>query len=386
MTGCLGATALRALAFAGSAQRLALQATAVTRDPWTRGRGRAMTQCTMQQIWIRKHGGPDVLEVRRGDDPAPAPGQVRVRARAVGLNFADISARQGLYPDAPKPPCVVGYEGAGVVDALGAGVTRWSPGDRVIYMSRFGGQSDMVCVPENQLFRMPDSMSFEDGAALPVNYVTAYHMLFVVRRIQSGDTVLVHMAAGGVGTAVLQLCRTVAGVTTIGTASAKKHDYVRSHGADHVIDYRTVDYVEEVKRLTDGRGVDAVLDALGGADWKRGYSLLAPGGFLIAFGLANAGGAGKRSLTRALGQIVRQPLFNCLTLMNENRGVAGVNMGHLWDNVPLITREIEALVQLYQGGKIKPHIGGVFPFSRVKEAHAEIEHGRNVGKIVLVPD
>jgi NADPH:quinone reductase-like Zn-dependent oxidoreductase len=253
-------------------------------------------------------------------------------------------------------------------------------------MSRFGGHSDVVCVPEDQLFRMPDSMSFEDAAALPVNYVTAYHMLFVVRRIQSGDAILVHMAAGGVGTAVLQLCRTVPGVTTIGTASAKKHDYVKSHGADHVIDYRTVDYVEEVKKLTNGRGVDAVLDALGGPDWKRGYSLLAPGGCLIAFGLANAGGVGKRSMTRALGQIVRQPLFNCMTLMNENRGVAGVNMGHLWGDVALITREVEALVRLYQAGKIKPHIGGVFPFSRVKEAQGEIEYGRNVGKIVLVPD
>jgi NADPH:quinone reductase-like Zn-dependent oxidoreductase len=340
----------------------------------------------MQQIWIKKHGGPEVLEVRRADDPAPGPGQVRVRAHAVGLNFAEISARQGLYPDAPKPPCVVGYEGAGAVDALGDGVTRWSAGDRVVFMSRFGGHSDVVCVPENQVFRMPDSMSFEDGAALPVNYVTAYHMLFVVRRIQSGDTILVHMAAGGVGTAVLQLCRTVSGVTTIGTASAKKHDYAKSHGADHVIDYRSVDYVEEVKKLTNGRGVDAVLDALGGPGWKRGYSILAPGGSLIAFGLANAGGPGKRSMTRALGQIVRQPLFNCMALMNDNRGVAGVNMGHLWGDVALITREITALVALYEAGKIKPHIGGVFPFSRVKEAHGELEQGKTVGKVVLVPD
>jgi NADPH:quinone reductase-like Zn-dependent oxidoreductase len=178
----------------------------------------------------------------------------------------------------------------------------------------------------------------------------------------------------------------VSGVTTIGTASAKKHDYAKSHGADHVIDYRSVDYVEEVKKLTNGRGVDAVLDALGGPGWKRGYSILAPGGSLIAFGLANAGGPGKRSMTRALGQIVRQPLFNCMALMNDNRGVAGVNMGHLWGDVALITREITALVALYEAGKIKPHIGGVFPFSRVKEAHGELEQGKTVGKVVLVPD
>jgi NADPH:quinone reductase-like Zn-dependent oxidoreductase len=341
---------------------------------------------SMRQIWIRKHGGPEVLEVRDVPDPVPGAGQVRVRAKAVGLNFAEVSARQGLYPDAPKPPCVVGYEGAGVVDAVGSGVTRWAVGDRVVFASRFGGHSEAVCVGEEQLFRMPGSMSFEDGAALLVNYLTAYHMLFVVRRLRPSDTVLVHMAAGGVGTAVLQLCRTVEGVTTIGTASSKKHDYVRSHGAQHVIDYRTSDYVAEVKRLTNGRGVDVVLDALGGPDWRRGYSLLAPGGLLVAFGLANAAGSGKRNLGRALAQIVRQPLFNCMTLMSDNRGVAGVNMGHLWDDVAFIAREAEALVKLYSEGKIKPHIGGAFPFSRVAEAHAELENARNVGKIILVPD
>jgi NADPH:quinone reductase-like Zn-dependent oxidoreductase len=340
----------------------------------------------MQQIWIRKHGGPEVLEVRDVPDPEPSPGQVRVRARAVGLNYAEISARQGLYPDAPKPPCVVGYEGAGVVDAVGEGVTRWSIGDRVVFASRFGGHSAAVCVTEAQLFRMPTSMTFEEGAAMLVNYLTAYHMLFVVRRIRTGDTVLIHSAAGGVGTAVLQLCRTVPGVTAIGTASAKKHDYARSQGADFVIDYRTTDYVAEVKKLTGGRGVDVVLDPLGGPDWRRGYSLLAPGGQLIAFGLSNAGGSGKRSLTRAIGQIVRQPLFNCMTMMNDNRGAAGVNMGHLWDDVAFIAGEAEALVKLYADGKIKPHIGGIFPFSRVAEAHSELENGRAVGKIILVPD
>src|SRR5882724_9113039 len=144
---------------------------------FTRGRRRVMTK-PMQQIWIRKHGGPDVLEVRTADDPEPLPGQVRVNAHAVGLNFAEISARQGLYPDAPKPPCVVGYEGAGVIDGLGEGVSGWAKGERVLFMSRFGGHSSSVCVPADQLFRMPDSMSFHEGAALPVNYLTAYHMLF----------------------------------------------------------------------------------------------------------------------------------------------------------------------------------------------------------------
>jgi NADPH:quinone reductase-like Zn-dependent oxidoreductase len=340
----------------------------------------------MRAIWIRKFGGPEVLEVREGPDPEPGPGQVRVSVRACGLNFAEVVARQGMYADAPKPPCVVGYEGAGVVDALGPGATGFALGDRVVYTSRFGGQASSVVVSEPQLLPMPDGMTFEEGAAIPVNYLTAYHMLFAVRRIKAGDRVLVHMAAGGVGTAVLQLCRTVPGVVTIGTASAKKHDYVRSHGADHVIDYRSVDYVEEVRRITGGRGVDVVLDALGGPDWTKGYSLLAPGGLLVAFGLANANVGGKRNLLHALGQLVRSPRFGCMKLMNDNKGVAGVNMGHLWDDVDLVRGEAEAIMELYRGGKIRPHIGGSFPFSRVVEAHAELEYGRNVGKIVLTPD
>jgi NADPH:quinone reductase-like Zn-dependent oxidoreductase len=340
----------------------------------------------MRAIWIKKFGGPEVLEVRQGPDPEPGPGEVRVSVRACGLNFAEVMARQGMYPDAPKPPCVVGYEGAGLVDAVGSGVAGFQVGDRVVYMSRFGGHASSVVVSPQQLLPMPDGMSFEEGAALPVNYLTAYHMLFVVRRVQRGDRVLIHMAAGGVGTAVLQLCRTVPGVITIGTASAKKHEYVKGHGAHHVIDYRSVDYVEEVRRLTDGRGVDVVLDALGGPDWTKGYSLLAPGGLLIAFGLANANVGGKRHLLHALGQLLRSPRFRGMTLMSDNKGVAGVNLAHLWSDVELIRGEAEALLGLYRGGHIRPHVGGSFPFSRAADGYAELEYGRNVGKVVLTPD
>jgi NADPH:quinone reductase-like Zn-dependent oxidoreductase len=340
----------------------------------------------MRAIWIKKFGGPEVLEVREGPEPTPGAGEVRVGVRACGLNFAEVMARQGMYPDAPKPPCILGYEGAGVIDAVGAGVTGLSVGDRVVYMSRFGGHASSIVVSADRLLPMAEGMTFEEGAALPVNYLTAYHMLFAVRRIKSGDRVLIHMAAGGVGTAVLQLCRTVPGVVTIGTASAKKHDYVRGHGADHVIDYRSVDYVAEVQRITGGRGVDVVLDALGGPDWTKGYSILAPGGLLVAFGFANANVGGKRNLLHALGQLLRSPRFGGMKLMNDNRGFAGVNMGHLWDTPEVVRSEADALVPLYRDGRIRPHIGGSFPFSRAAEAYGELEYGRNVGKIVLTPD
>lgn len=340
----------------------------------------------MRAVWIMKHGSPVVLRVRESPDPVPGPGEVRIRVRAAGLNFAEIMARQGLYPDAPKPPCVVGYEGAGVVDAVGDGVAHVEVGQRVAYLCRFGGHADTVCVPADQAFALPDDMSFEQGAALPVNYLTAYHMLFVVRRLRSGERVLVHMAAGGVGTAVLQLCRTVPGVVTFGTASAGKHDYVREHGCDHPIDYRSEDYVERVRALTDGAGVDLVLDALGGADWRRGYGLLRPAGMLIAFGLANANVGGKRSLPRVLGHVIRTPHWSPLGLMSDNRSVAGVNMGHLWGEVKLLAEEAAALLRLYSQGLVKPHVSERFPFSRAAEAHTALERGRTVGKVLLIPD
>ncbi len=348
----------------------------------------------MKAVWISKAGDGRVLQVREGPDPEPGPGEVRIRTRACGLNFAEISARQGLYPDAPKPPCVVGYEGAGVVDAVGEGQGQGGAGggqmpnvgDRVIYLSMFGGHTDTICVPAIQAIAMPEKMSFEEGAALPVNYLTAYHMLFQVARIRGGDHVLIHMAAGGVGTAVLQLCRTVDDVVTYGTASAPKHDHVRKHGCHHPIDYRNEDYVAEVMRLTDGRGVNVVLDALGGKDWQKGYELLRPAGMLVCFGLANTNKGGKASLFRALRVLMAVPRFNARKLLEENKTVAGVHLGHLFGETEMLRGQLESLLALYSQGKIAPHIHKAFPFSQAAEAHGEIEFGRNVGKVLLVPD
>ncbi len=340
----------------------------------------------VKAIWIKKHGGPQMLEVRETPDPVPGKGQVRVRVRACGLNFAEVMARQGLYPDAPKPPCVVGYEGAGVIDAVGEGVGGARVGERVIYLSIFGGHADTVVVPEEQVTKMPEGMSFEQGAAIPVVYLTAYHMLFQVARVRGGEHVLVHMAAGGVGIAVLQLCRTVPEVVTYGTASQPKHALIVEQGCHFPIDYRNRDYHAEIKRLTAGRGVDVVLDALGGGDWKKGYDLLAPGGMLICYGLANANKGGTRSLFKALGELARAPRFSPMNLMDMNRAVAGVNLGHLWKEVGLVRSHTDALIELFNEGKIRPHIGGTYPFSRAADAHAELEYGKNVGKIVLVPD
>jgi NADPH:quinone reductase-like Zn-dependent oxidoreductase len=339
----------------------------------------------MRAIWITKHGGPEVLEVRETPDPVPRAGEVRIRVRAAGLNFAELMARQGLYPDAPKPPCVVGYEVAGVIDALGEGATEPPVGTRVVALVRFGGHAEAICVPAMQVHVMPEAMSFEEAAALPVVYVTAYHMLFRVASLRSGMRVLVHMAGGGVGLAALQLCRTVPGVTVFGTASAGKHAFLREQGFDHCIDYRTSDYMTEVRRITDGKGVDLVLDPLGGDDWKKGYDLLRPAGTLIAFGFANMAAGEKRNLFHVVSNFFKVPKFSPMSLMDHNRAVAGVNMGHLVSEVDLLIAEMRALLALYRDGKIKPIIDSVYKFDDAPNAHRRMHDRKNIGKVVLTP-
>jgi NADPH:quinone reductase-like Zn-dependent oxidoreductase len=346
---------------------------------------RSVSRGHMKAVWLTKYGKPDVLQLRESEDPSPGPGQVRIRVRAAGINFAEIMARQGLYQDAPPPPMVVGYEVSGVIDAVGEGVSAGREGQRVLAMTRFGGYADTVCVDASQAFEIPEAMSFEEGAALPVTYLTAYHILFNVFRVRAGDHVLIHQAAGGVGTAASQLCRSVGGVTTYGTASKAKHEYVRANGCDHPIDYHSVDYQAEVRRLSGGRGVDAVLDALGGDDWKKGYSLLRPGGLLIPFGWANMAKYGKRRLSHVLREFTHMPWWTPMKLMHENKGVSGVNMGHLWEERELTLEVTTALLKLYEEGQIQPHVDRCFPFEQASEAHAYIEAGRNVGKVLLVP-
>jgi NADPH:quinone reductase-like Zn-dependent oxidoreductase len=339
----------------------------------------------MRAIVIEKFGRPETLILRELPDPEPGPGEVRVRVRAAGLNFAEVMARKGMYPDAPPTPLVAGYELAGEIEALGSGVKQRVIGERVLAMIRFGAHAEKCVVAEEQVFPIPAAMSFEQGAALPVNYLTAYQMLHRTFRIAAGDTVLIHMAAGGVGTAALQLCAASNGVTTIGTASAGKHEYVRKHGCDHVIDYRSLDYVSEVRRITQDRGVELVLDALGGRDWKKGYSLLRAGGMLIAFGWANMSSGESRSLIKMLTEGVHLPFYTPLGLMNENRSVSGVNMGRMWHERERLNAAMGALMQLFSEGKILPHVDRSFGFSEAADAHRYLESGKSVGKVVLVP-
>src|SRR5689334_19498922 len=216
----------------------------------------------MKALVLTKHGDHDVLQVQDRPDPPVGPGEVRVATKAAGINFADLMARVGVYPDAPPPPCVLGYELAGEVESVGEGVDNVKVGDRVVAGTRFNGQAELVTVRGDTVWPLPDGLSFEEGAAFPVNYATAYAGLVVMGGVEKGDRVLIHAAAGGVGIAATQIAK-ARGAEIFGTASSSKHDAIREQGVDHAIDYRSQDFAEEVTRITGGEGVDVIIDALG---------------------------------------------------------------------------------------------------------------------------
>ncbi len=340
----------------------------------------------MRQIWITRAGPPEVLQVREAPDPEPGKGEVRVRVRAAGINFADLMARVGLYPDAPKVPCVVGYEASGTIDKVGEGVTSFRPGDRVVAMPHFGGYADVLVVPAEQVFAMPEAMTFEHAAALPVVYLTAHHMMFFTGNVRPGSSILVHSAAGGVGLAAIQLAKT-RGCTIFGVASPGKHDFLRQQGVQHPIDSGG-DYAAAVRAIVGPSpkgGVDLVLDPVGGKSWTVGYDLLAPAGRLVAFGFSAAAAGKKRNLLHAAGQLLGVKKFNPMRMMEDNKSVAGVNMGHLFGRLDLLRPQFEALLALYNEGKIAPHIGRTFSFDEAPAAHHYIHDRKAVGKVLLVP-
>uniref|UniRef100_A0A8C6WHE3 Vesicle amine transport 1 n=1 Tax=Neogobius melanostomus TaxID=47308 RepID=A0A8C6WHE3_9GOBI len=344
------------------------------------------TTISYRALVLTGYGGYDKikLQVKTVPQPELKAGEVLVRVKACGLNFAELMGRQGLYDALPSPPVTMGMEGAGVVEAVADGVEdkKVSVGDRVIVLARSGVWQEVVVVPADRAIIMPDQMSFEEGAALPINYLTAYLMLFEMANIKPGKSVLIHMAAGGVGIAATQLCQTVQDVTIFGTASASKHETIAQGGVTHPIDYRTKDYVEEVRKISP-QGVDIVLDPLGGSDTQKGYNLLKPMGSIIVFGAANGVTGQKRNLLALAKLWYHQLSLSSLKLMQANKSVGGFHLGYLKDE-ELITQTMVKLLEFYSQGKIKPKIDSCFHFEEVSVFSSEpTNHIRGICIIVF---
>ena len=332
----------------------------------------------MRAVVITKHGPPSVLKVEERGDPQPGPGEVLIDVQAAGINFADLMARLGLYPDAPKPPCVVGYEVAGTVAGLGEGVDHVAVGDRVVAPTRFGGYAERAVAPADGVVALPDGLSSEEGAAILINYTAAWEALIRAGNLQPGERVLIHAAAGGVGIAATQIAKRT-GAEVWGSASPAKHEAIRGFGVDHPVDYTRAGWERELPKF------DIVMDALGGASFKRSYALLRAGGRLVCFGAAGVVSGERRNLIAAARTALRMPRFNLIKQMSASKSVIGLNVLTLWDEFQSAKRWNQPLTELLSDGTIRPVVSQSFPFERAPDAHRFISERRNVGKVVLVP-
>ncbi len=342
----------------------------------------------MQQVVISKHGAPGVLQHMICDDTDPEAGEVRIKVAYVGVNFADIMARMGLYPAAPKPPCVVGYEVSGTVEAVGEGVNDLTIGSKVSALTRFGGYSSKVCVPRNFVVEIPRNMNLDMAAALPVQYLTAYFAVHDLANLKPNETILIHAAAGGVGLAAVELARHRK-ARILGTASASKHELLEDLGVHHPIDYRNQDF-EEVVRSICPDGVDVVLDPLGGPNWQKNRRLLRPYGRHVMYGVSHlTAGRTKRSLWRVLTTFGSMKKLSPVALMQKSHSALGLNILALADDPASHGRvrdALEHLMTLFEEQVIEPRVDVIFPFSEAHLAHQYIQDRKNIGKVLLVPD
>jgi NADPH:quinone reductase-like Zn-dependent oxidoreductase len=337
----------------------------------------------MRQIVTSRRGGPEVLIVRDVPEPAPAPGEVRVRTALAGVNFADVMVRLGLYPDAPPLPAVLGYEVSGTIDAVGEGVGPERVGERVLALCRFGGYSAQVCVPQGQAFPVPEGVSLEAAAALPVNALTAWIMLRVLAPVAPGQTVLVHSAAGGVGHVARQLVQQAGGIV-LASASPPKHDLLREEGCELVLDSREAHFADRVRAATGGRGCDVILEPRHGRWIMESYRALATCGRLVLHGFASAaeGSGGTLGALKTLAQVPWLQI-NPVRLMNDNKSVAGVNLGRLWGATDQLGDWMEAILEGAVAGWIAPRIDRVYPAEEAGAAHLRLQQRQNVGKVLL---
>ncbi len=338
----------------------------------------------MKAIELVKYGNAaDAFEIREMEIPEIGDNQVLIKVSTFGLNFADVMARRGLYKAAPPAPCVLGYEVAGHIEKPGSAVKDYKPGERVVAFTRFGGYAEYALADVRALARIPDHISNGEAAALTTQYCTAYHAAYDAANIRKGETILVHAAAGGVGIAVIQLARERGCIVAGTVGSQEKVDFIKGLGVDYAINYRTHDFVEEIRRQVPGGVVDVVLDPIGGSTFKKGRSLLNVGGRIVGYGASD-------QLNRKGGWLSKVRLLlgfgymNPVSVLIQSQGVLGVNMLKIADHKPeVLQRVMNKVMDLARKGSLKPYIGKEYRAGEIAEAHAFLESRNSIGKIVL---
>lgn len=338
----------------------------------------------MEAYYLIKNGAAaTAFEKRALQLSDPAEHEVQIAVEAFGLNFADVMARYGMYKEAPPLPCVLGYEVVGRIAKVGSAVTHLQPGQRVVACTRFGGYATHANTNAQAVAAIPDTMPAGEAAALATQYATAWYAAEECIKLRAGEHVLVHAAAGGVGTALVQLAKRRGCIVYGTTGSDNKFDYLKKNGVDHPINYSTGDFSATIRKLNNGKGVDVVFDAVGGKTFKQGMRLLEPGGRMVTFGAAER--LGRRNIFSALGLVFGFGFYHPIALLFPSKSITGINMLRIADHKPEILREcLEQVAKLTAAGELKPHCGKSFAADQIAEAHSWLESRKSVGKVVVV--
>jgi NADPH2:quinone reductase len=357
----------------------------------------------MKRVIVEHYGGPEVLRVVDEDDPRPSAGEVRVRVLAAGVSYTDAMLRAGTYLGVPKPPFTPGYELVGDVEELGQGCSRLKVGDRIGALTVWGADAERVCLPEAGAVEVPDDLDPADVLSLVFIYMTAYQLLHRTAKAKRDESVLVHGAAGRVGTAILEL-GAVAGLRMYGTCSARDFAAVEQLGAVP-IDYRNEDFLARIRELTGGEGVDIVLDGLGGKLSLRSYRALRPGGRLVVYGHSSTISHGHRSWRGWAEWYATTGAVALWGLLSPRRSVSAYRIQKLREGHQFIPRgsrhplpvggeprdpewfreDFRALLGLLREGKIHPVVAERLPLTEARHAHELLESSASKGKLVLVP-
>ncbi len=335
----------------------------------------------MKAIYLKKYGNADsAFEIKETEIPQVTPGRVLIKSHSFGLNFADVVARRGLYPDAPKNPAIIGYDVAGTVEAIGEGVTHVNVGDRVAALTRFGGYAEYAETMSEGVAKLPDTVSYATGTALATQACTAYYCAVQCVNLHEGDKVLIQAAAGGVGSILTQIAKSK-GCIVYGTASSKKLDYLRSNGVDFPIDYTKDDFSKVISDQLGGAKLDYVFDSIGGKTFKKAWNLLQPGGTMVNFGAADQIGGTK---LKSIGVVMGFGIFSPLQLLMSSRSMIAVNMLRIADHKPQLFAKIFAgVMELVEKGVINPTIGKTYSADNIAEGHQYLETRKSIGKVVM---
>ncbi len=337
----------------------------------------------MRQIVIAKHGATDVLKVVEQEDITPKDeDDIIIKVKSIGVNFADTLMRVGFYPEAPPLPFVPGYECAGIVESVGKGVRKVKKGDKVLALTKFGSYATLSRAKENKTFLLPGNINFSKGAAIPINYLTAWIALNECARVRENESVLIHSCAGGVGLAAVQTASDKKCVIYGTAGSDEKCEFLKKSGVSYPINYKKADFVKEIKNISPN-GVDVILDSVGFEYLPRDREVLSHGGKIITFGLSGIKSGKRKNPIHTFFKKRKNYLINPISLIFKNHGVIGLNVLPMWDRNEFLENCLDLILEKVESGKFNPVIAKEFPFEYVGEAHTYIEERKNIGKVIL---